>query len=66
MAHLLVQDVFIELYSDGLSAGDLPKTLAELLKPVVYNHAAFYLSTWDPTLGGEPVWYAQVALYKKH
>jgi hypothetical protein len=45
MAHLPVQDVVIELYSDGLSAGDLPKTLAELLKSVGYNHAPFYLGT---------------------
>jgi hypothetical protein len=58
--------VVIELSSDGLSAGDLPKTLAKLLKSVEYNHAPFYLSTWGPTLEGEPVWYVQVALYKKH
>jgi hypothetical protein len=45
MAHLPVQDVVIELYSDGLSAGDLPKTLAELLKSIGYNHAPFYLGT---------------------
>jgi hypothetical protein len=45
MAHLPVQDVVIELYSDGLSAGDLSKTLAELLKSVGYNHAPFYLGT---------------------
>jgi hypothetical protein len=66
MAHLPAQDVVIELSSDGLSAGDLPKTLAKLLKSVEYNHAPFYLSTWGPTLEGEPVWYVQVALYKKH
>jgi hypothetical protein len=66
MAHLPVQDVVIELCSDGLSAGDLPKTLAELLKSVGYNHVPFYLSTWGSTLGGEPVWYVQVALYEKH
>jgi hypothetical protein len=58
--------VVIELCSDGLSAGDLPKTLAELLKSVVYNHVPFYLGTWGPTLRGEPVWYVQVALYEKH
>jgi hypothetical protein len=57
--------VFIKICSDGLSASNLPKTLAELLKPVGYNHAPFYLSTWGPVLGGEPVWYLQVALYEK-
>jgi hypothetical protein len=46
MAHLPTQDVVIELCSDGLSAGDLPKTLAELLKSVGCNHAPFYLGTW--------------------
>jgi hypothetical protein len=45
MAHLPAQDVVIELWSDGLSAGDLPKTLAELLKSVGYNHEPFYLNT---------------------
>jgi hypothetical protein len=57
MAHLLAQDVVIELCSDGLSAGDLPKTLFELLKSVGYNHAPFYLGTWGLTLEGEPLWY---------
>jgi hypothetical protein len=54
MAHLPAQDVVIELCSDGLSAGNLPNMLAKLL------------STWDPVLGSEPVWYVQVALYEKH
>jgi hypothetical protein len=58
--------VVIELCSDGLSAGDLPKMLVGLLKSVGYNHVPFYLGTWGPTLGGEPVWYVQVALYEKH
>jgi hypothetical protein len=40
--------------------------LAELLKSVGYNDAPFYHGTWGPTLGGEPVWYVQVALYEKH
>jgi hypothetical protein len=66
MAHLPTQDMVIELCSDGLSVGDLPKTLAELLKSVGYNHAPFYHGTWGPTLGVEPVWYVQVALYEKH
>jgi hypothetical protein len=66
MAHLLAQDVVIELCSDGLTAGNLPNTLAKLLKSVGYNHAPFYLGTWGPVLGGEPVWYVQVALYEKH
>jgi hypothetical protein len=66
MAHLPVQDVIIELCSDGLSLGDLPKTLAKLLKSVGYNHAPFYLSTWGLTLGGELVWFVQVVLYVKH
>jgi hypothetical protein len=66
MAHLPAQDVVIELCSDGLSAGNLSKTLAELLKSVGYNHAPFYLSTRGPVLGGLPVWYVQVALYEKH
>jgi hypothetical protein len=66
MAHLPAQDVVIELYNNGLSGGDLPKTLAELLKSAGYNHDPFYLGTWGPTLGGEPVWYVQVALYEKH
>jgi hypothetical protein len=26
----------------------------------------FYLGTWGPTLGGEPIRYVQVALYEKH
>jgi hypothetical protein len=34
MAHVLAQDVVIELCSNGLSAGDLPKMLVELLKLV--------------------------------
>jgi hypothetical protein len=66
MAHLPAQDVVIELCSDGLSAGNLPDTLSKLLKSVGCNHTPFYLSTWGPYLGGEPVWYVQVALYKKH
>jgi hypothetical protein len=66
MAHLPVQDVVIELCSDGLSASDLTNALVELLKSVGYNHAPFYLGTWGPTLRGEPVWYVQVALYEKH
>jgi hypothetical protein len=66
MAHLPAQDVVIELYRDGLSVGNLPNTLAELLKPVGYNHAPFYLGTWGPVLRGEPIWYVQVALYEKH
>jgi hypothetical protein len=66
MAHLLAQDVVIELCSDGLIAGNLPNTLAKLLKSVGYNHAPFYLGTWGPILEGEPVWYVQVALYEKH
>jgi hypothetical protein len=66
MAHLLAQDVVIELCSDGLSAGNLPNMMVELLKSVGYNHAPFYLGTWGPVLGGEPVWYVQVALYEKH
>jgi hypothetical protein len=45
MAHLLTQDVVIELCSDVLSAGNLRKTLAELVKLVGYNHAPFCLST---------------------
>jgi hypothetical protein len=57
MAHLPVQDVVIKLCSDGLSAGDLPKTLAELLKLVGYNHVPFYHGAWGLILGGEPVWY---------
>jgi hypothetical protein len=57
MAHLPTQDVVIELCSDGLSAGNLPKMLAELLKSVGYNHARFYLDTCGPVFGGEPVWY---------
>jgi uncharacterized coiled-coil protein SlyX len=40
--------------------------LAELLKSVQYNHAPFYLGTWGPVLGGELVWYVQVALYETH
>jgi hypothetical protein len=40
--------------------------LAELLKSVGYNHEPFYLSTWGLVLGGELVWYVQVALYDKH
>jgi hypothetical protein len=66
MAHLPIQDVVIELYCDGLSASDLPNTLAELLKIVGYNHAPFYVGTWDPAHRGELVWYVQMALYKKH
>jgi hypothetical protein len=66
MAHLPAQDMVIELCSDGLSAGNLPNTVAKLLKSVGYNHAHFYLGTWGPTLGGESVWYVQVALYEKH
>jgi hypothetical protein len=66
MAHLLAQDVVNELCSDGWSASNLPNTLAELLKSVGYNHVHFYLGTWGPVLGGEPVWYVQVALYEKH
>jgi hypothetical protein len=66
MAHIPDQDVVIELCSDGLSAGNLPNKLAELLKSVGYNHAPFYLGTWGPVLRGEPVWYVQVALYEKH
>jgi hypothetical protein len=66
MAHLPAQDVVIELCSDGLNDDDLPKTLVELLKSVGYNNAPFYLNTWGPTLGGERVWYVQVALYEKH
>jgi hypothetical protein len=57
MAHLPAQDVVIELCSDELSASNLPNTLAELLKSVGYIHAPFYLGTWGPILGGEPVWY---------
>jgi hypothetical protein len=66
MAQLPAQDVVIELCSDGLSVADIPKTLAELLKSIGYNHAPFYLGTWGPTLRGELVWYVQVALYEKH
>jgi hypothetical protein len=66
MAHLPAQDVVIELSNDGLSAGDLPKTIAELLKLVRYHHAPFSLGTWGRTLECEPVCYVQVALYKKH
>jgi hypothetical protein len=58
--------VVIELCSVGLSASNLPKTLVELLKLVRYNHAPFYLISWGPVLGGEPVWYVQVALYEEH
>jgi hypothetical protein len=58
--------VVIELCSDGLSADNLPNTLAELLKSVGYNHAPFYLDTWGSILVGELVWYVQVALYEKH
>jgi hypothetical protein len=46
MVHILAQDVVIELCSNGLTAGNLPNTLAELLKSVGYNHAPFYLGTW--------------------
>jgi hypothetical protein len=53
MAHLSAQDVVIELCSDGLSVGNLPNTLAELLKSLGYNHAPFYLGTWGPVLRGE-------------
>jgi hypothetical protein len=66
MAHLPSQDVVIELCSDGLSAGNLPNTLAKLLKSIRYNHAPFNLGTWGPVLRGEPVWYVQVVLYEKH
>jgi hypothetical protein len=45
IAHLLAQDVVIELCCDVLSVGGLPKILAELLKSGEYNHAPFYLST---------------------
>jgi arylsulfatase A-like enzyme len=41
MAQLPAQDVVIELCSDGLSVADIPKTLAELLKSIGYNHALF-------------------------
>jgi hypothetical protein len=66
MTHLPAQDVVIDLCSDGLSAGNLPSTLVELLKSVGYNHAPFYLGTWGPVLRDEPVWYVQVPLYEKH
>jgi hypothetical protein len=66
MAHLPAQDLVIKLCRDGMCAGDLPKTLAELLKLVSYNHAPFYINTWGLVLGIEPVWYLQVALYEKH
>jgi hypothetical protein len=66
MAHLLAHDVVIELCNDELSAGNLPNMLAELLNSVGYSHAPFYLGTWGPAIGGEPVWYVQVALYEKH
>jgi hypothetical protein len=65
-AHLPAQDVVIELCNDGLSAGDLPKTMVDLLKLVSYNHAPFYIGTWGPIPRGETVWYVQVALYEKH
>jgi hypothetical protein len=65
MAHLPTQDVVIELCSDGLSAGNLPNMLAELLKSVGHNHVPFYLGTWGPILEGELVWYVQVDLYEK-
>jgi hypothetical protein len=65
MAHLPTQDVVIELCSDGLSAGNLPNMLAELLKSFGHNHVPFYLGTWGRILGGELVWYVQVALYEK-
>jgi hypothetical protein len=42
MAHLPARDVFIELCSDGMSAGDLTKTLAELLKSVGYNNSGTF------------------------
>jgi hypothetical protein len=42
---LLAQDVVIELCNDGLSAGNLPRMVAELLKSGGYNHAPFYLGT---------------------
>jgi hypothetical protein len=57
MAHLPNQDVVIDLCSVGLSAGNLPDRLAKLLKSVGYNHMPFYLGTWGPVHGGEPVWY---------
>jgi hypothetical protein len=56
MAHLPAQDVVIELCSDGLSAGNLPNTLVELLMSVGYNHAPFYLGTWGLVLRAEPIW----------
>jgi hypothetical protein len=53
MAHLLAQDVLIELCSDGMSAGDPTKTLAELLKLVGYNNSGtffLYPRTMSPWL----------------
>jgi hypothetical protein len=66
MAHLPAQQVVIKLCSDGMSACGLPKTLAELLKSVGYNHAPFYIGTWGLIHGGESLWYVQVVLYEKH
>jgi hypothetical protein len=49
-----------------MSASGLPKTLAELLKSVGYNHAPFQIGTWGPIHGRGPVRYVQVVLYGKH
>jgi hypothetical protein len=60
-----VQHVLLRKWSDGLSAGHLPNSLASLLMANGYNHVPLYIGTWGPFNGNAPVWCVQVMLYEK-
>jgi hypothetical protein len=60
-----VQHVFLRKWGDGLSAGDLPNSLASLLKVNGYNHVPPYVGTWRPFNRRTLVWCMQVMLYQK-
>jgi hypothetical protein len=62
---LLVQYVLMRKWSDGLSAGHLPNSLACLLKANSCNHVHLYVGTWGPFNRSAPVWCVQVMLYEK-
>jgi hypothetical protein len=43
-----MQRVLLRKLGDGLSAGQLPNSLASLLKTNGYNHTPLYIGIWGP------------------
>jgi hypothetical protein len=60
-----VQHVLLRKWRDGLSAGDIPNSMASLQKANGYNHVPLYVSTWGQFGGSAPVWCVEVMMYER-